>query len=193
MKSEVPAKLGYGLKEWSIVCDLLLEGRLAILLRKGGIHESSGPGVFELEHGWFALFPSWAHQRPEMIKEAYRERVRVLPEPAEVPLDGFGHAARIWRVPSRAAFDRLETLHCWTKPQIDMRFDYKPQNPLYLMAVRIYRLRERVVVPNSQEYAGCKSWVPFRPVDEPSTEGYRAALSDEQFADVVAGVDRAFA
>jgi hypothetical protein len=54
--------IGVGLKEWAIVCDLLLEGKLAIMLRKGGIHESGGPGVFELEYPRCALFRSWAHQ-----------------------------------------------------------------------------------------------------------------------------------
>ena len=42
--------LDIALKEWAVVCNLLLEGRLAVLLRKGGIAETGGAGVFELEH-----------------------------------------------------------------------------------------------------------------------------------------------
>ena len=115
--------LNTALKEWAIICDLLLEGRLAILLRKGGIHEASGPGRFELEHPRFLLFPSWAHQKPEMIKPAYRNRVQVLDEPATITMAGWAEAAKIWRVPSRAAFDSLDDLHPWTREQIDIWTD----------------------------------------------------------------------
>ncbi len=180
-----------GLKEWAIVCDLLLEGSLAILLRKGGIHELGGPGVFELEHPRFVLFPSWAHQRPEMIKEAIRPRVQVLAEPAEVPLPGVGHAAKIWQIPGREAFDTLEDLHPWTAAQVDMRFNYKPQNPIYVMAVRAWRLPETKVVTNYPEYAGCKSWVPFRPEDEVDDSRLIPAMSDEAFGRIVQRVEDA--
>jgi hypothetical protein len=185
-----PARLPYALKEWSIVCDLLQEAKLALLLRKGGIHESSGPGVFELEHPWFALFPSWAHQKPEMIKPEHRPRVQVIAEPPSIPLNAFAHAARIWQIHSRASFDHLEPLHCWTKAQIDMRFDYKPQNPLYLMAVRVYRLPLPATIPNHAEYAGCKSWVPLRPDEEPQALPAQPVMTDDAFASLIAQVDQ---
>lgn len=179
------------LKEWAIVCDLLLDGSLAILLRKGGIHEMGGPGVFELEHPHFALFPSWAHQKPEMIKAKYRSRVNVLAEPATVPMAGAGHAVHIWRVPSRQAFDSLDDLHPWSEAQVDMRFNYKPQNPLYVMAVRAFTLPEVKVVANVPAYAGCKSWVPLSPADEVDDTHAKAVLADDAFNDIVKRVDEA--
>ena len=51
--------LRIALKEWAVICDLLLAGEQAILLRKGGVHEGTGPGQFRLEHDRFALFPAW--------------------------------------------------------------------------------------------------------------------------------------
>jgi hypothetical protein len=189
ISNSLPDKLLYGLKEWSVVCDLLLEGHLALLLRKGGIHESSGPGVFELEHPWFALFPSWAHQKPDMIKPQHRHRVAVLAEPPVIPISGFASAARIWQIKSRASFDKLENLHCWTQAQIDMRFDYKPQNPLYLMALRAYRLPHTTTLPNHTEYAGCKSWVPFKPAEELPTHNSTPVMTDQAFSSLIAQVD----
>lgn len=180
------------LKEWSIVCDLLSEGRLAILLRKGGIHEEAGPGEFRLEHPRFALFPSWAHQKPEMIKPAFRERVRVTPEPAEVTFRTVAEAARIWEVPGRAAFDQLDDLHCWTKPQIDMRFDYKPDKPLYLVAVRCYTLAEPRTVTNDWSYGGCKSWVPLKESDAVDDSGATPAMSDADFQSLVRRIESSF-
>ena len=186
--------LNVALKEWQIVCDLLLEGELALLLRKGGIHETGGAGVFELEHPEFALFPAWLHQVPNRMKPMYRDRVqRFREEPAEVTLRGFGAVDHIWQVPSRAAFDELDDLHCWSRPQIDMRFNYKPERPLYLMAVRVHRLKEPKTITNRESYAGCKSWVPLEGDDAVDETNADVVLSDVAFTDVIERVNRAFA
>ncbi len=184
--------LNVALKEWSIVCDLLSEGKLALLLRKGGIHEDHGPGEFRLEHPQFGLFPSWAHQKPEMIKEEFRSRVRVIPEPAEIPIHAIGQAVKIWEVPSREAIDKLYDMHCWTTAQIDMRFNYKPDHPLYLMAVRCSMLATPRTLVNDWQYGGCKSWVPLKDADALEDAGARPAMSDGEFAKVLARVDEVF-
>ncbi|MCE9589004.1 MAG: DUF1802 family protein [Planctomycetes bacterium] len=185
--------LTVGLKEWAIVCDLLLEGRTIILLRKGGIHERTGPGVFTLEHPAFLLFPSWEHQKPAMVKEEFRGRVEVRGEPAEtagVTFHGWGEAARIWRVPDRAAMEKVEDLHVWTPAQIDMRFNYKPENPLYLVAVRSYRLKSPVARPGHWSYAGCKSWVPLKgEAVEIQSGGLTPAIDDAEFAAMTQRID----
>lgn len=183
--------LHVALKEWSVVCDLLMEGRLAILLRKGGIHEDRGPGEFRLEHDRFALFPSWAHQKPEMIKPPFRDRVRVMQEPAEIPIGAMAAVGKIWQVPGRTAFDKLDDLHCWTRQQVDMRFDYKPDHPLYLVAVRCYPLAEPKNIPNHWSYGGCKSWVPLQERDVIDDAGARPVIGDEAFAAIIRRVDEA--
>jgi hypothetical protein len=185
--------LDTALKEWSIVCDLLLTGELALLLRKGGIHETGGPGVFELEHPRFLLYPSYVHQKPEMIKPVLRDRVNVLDqEPSEVTFTGLGEAARIWNVPSREAFDQLDDLHCWSPAQIDMRFDYKPQRPLYLMAVRAYKLAQPHTVENHADYSGCRSWVALRPEDAVCDAKVMPVIDNQSFAAIVDRIERGF-
>jgi len=181
--------LNVALKEWSIVCDLLAEGSLALLLRKGGIHEDQGAGIFTLEHDRFVLFPSYLHQKPRMIKPAYRDRVNVIEEPAEITFTAMGQAAKIWEVPSREAFDQLDDLHCWTAEQIDMRFNYKPDNPLYLVAIRAAKLAEPKTVVNDWRYGGCKSWIPLNPGDEVDDTGATPALSDDAFDEILYRVD----
>ncbi len=183
--------LHVALKEWAITCDLLLEGSLALLLRKGGIHEDKGPGRFELEHDRFALFPSWAHQKPEMVKDPLRGRVQVLQEPATITLAAWAHATDVWRVPDRTRLEQLDDLHCWTAAHLDMRFSYKPQNPLYLVAVRTYRLDRAKTVKNHAQYAGCKSWVPLRTGDEVDDAG-SPVRTDAQHAAIVQRVTATF-
>jgi hypothetical protein len=184
--------LDIALKEWAVVCDLLLEGRLALLLRKGGIHESGGPGVFELEHRRFLLFPSWLHQKPQMMADEFRGRVQVVgQEPGTITFQAVGEAAPIWRVPSRTALDRLEGLHPWTAEHLDMRWNYKSENPLYVMAVRTYRVAAPKIVPNTAAYGGCKSWVPLSPADAVDDAGATPILDDAAFGRVVERVEGA--
>jgi hypothetical protein len=187
-------QLDVALKEWAVVCDLLLAGKLALMLRKGGIAEKGGPGRFAMEHQRFALFPSWVHQKPGRIKEPYRPGVIVCDhEPQEVALAGFGvvEPQNIWQVPSREAFDALKDLHCWTQPQIDMRFSYKPDRPLYLMAVRAYRLAQGQTVAMRPVYAGCKSWVALDEDDTVETSNSAPALDDDAFTAIVSRIESA--
>jgi len=184
--------LHVGLKEWAVICDLLLEGKQIFVLRKGGIHERGGAGVFALEHDRFVLFPAWMHQKPEGLKQPYHDRVRHFgSEPDEVTFTGVGEAAKIWQVPSRQAFDQLDDLHCWDTSQIDMRFNYKPDRPLYLVAIRAYRLADPKTVEQHWSYKGCKSWVPLQEGHAVDDREAAAVLDDAGFADVVERIDRA--
>jgi hypothetical protein len=154
------SNLSVALKEWHTVCRALESGRQMLLLRKGGIYEAAGE--FELEHRNFLLFPTYLHQNLAMLKPT--EHAGFEPatgEPARLTLSAAATVTDIVPVTSRAAMDSLDTEHVWTKPLIDMRFNYKPQNPLYLLLVRAYRLRKPVTIDNTVAYSGCKSWVPL--------------------------------
>ena len=180
--------LNIALKEWSIICDLLAEGQLALLLRKGGILEAGGPGAFEVEHPAFTLYPTWAHQKHEMIKPQWQDRIHIQPEPNEVPLNYAAQVAHVWQVDNREQFDKLDHLHCWSPPQIDMRFNYRPNNPLFLIAVRVNKLATPVIIPNRHEYGGCKSWVELLPQDTPDNTLDNTALPEEQLQDIITQV-----
>src|SRR5437870_481809 len=58
--------LKHALKEWAVISKALAEGRQALILRKGGIAESTGE--FQLEHTRFWLFPTYVHQQRTGIK-----------------------------------------------------------------------------------------------------------------------------
>ena len=156
----LPPDLHVALKEWATVCSALERGRQILLLRKGGIHESEG--VFSLEHPQFLLFPTYLHQNLDMLKPTEQSGFTPLSsEPARITMSSAGLVTDILQIRSRAQMDALDSEHVWTKPLIDMRFNYKPHNPLYLLLVRAYRLPQPTTVDNTPEYAGCKSWVPL--------------------------------
>ena len=170
-----PTSLQIALKEWASVCQALETGRQMILLRKGGIYEAAGE--FELENPQFLLFPTYLHQNLKMLKpEAHAVFEQMSAEPSEVRLAAAGVVSDIIPLQSRGQMDAIEDEHVWTPPLIDMRFGYKPQNPLYLMLVRAYRLRRPVTVLNTPAYAGCKSWVPL---DDPIATGDAAPVLDD--------------
>jgi hypothetical protein len=156
-----PTSLQVALKEWAVVCRALEEGEQIILLRKGGIYESAGE--FELEHRQFLVFPTYLHQNTNMLKLRYQAALEPhSSEPSQVELAAAGVVTDIIQLQSRAQMDALDSEHVWAPPLIDMRFNYRPHNPLYLLLVRAYRLGEPVRVENTPAYAGCKSWVPLQ-------------------------------
>ena len=174
----LPASLRVGLKEWATVCRALESGLQVVLLRKGGIYESAGE--FELEHPQFLLFPTYLHQNLQMLKpEAHAGFEPHNAEPRQVRLSAAGVVTDIVRLHSRAQMDALDIEHVWTRPLIDMRFSYRPENPLYLLLVRTYRLARPQTIENTPAYAGCKSWVPL---EEPVEAGAaRPVLDNEVF------------
>lgn len=170
-----PTSLQIALKEWATVCQALEDGRQMLLLRKGGIYEAAGE--FEPENPQFVLFPTYLHQNLTMLKpEAHAGFEPRSAEPAQVRLSAAGVVTDIVQLKDRAQMDALDDEHVWTKPLIDMRFNYKPQNPLYLMLVRAYRLEQPVAVENTPAYAGCKSWVPL---DGPVITGNAVPVLDD--------------
>jgi hypothetical protein len=173
-----PSSLQVGLKEWATVCHALEGGRQVVLLRKGGIYESAGE--FELENREFLLFPTYLHQNAKMLKADAREALEVrAAEPEQVRICAAGVVTDIIQLRSRAQMDALDDEHVWAPPLIDMRFSYRPDNPLYLLLVRAYRLDRPLSLENTVAYAGCKSWVPL---DQPIETGdARPVLDDVKY------------
>jgi hypothetical protein len=156
-----PGSLNVALKEWASVCRALADGRQMLLLRKGGIYEAAGE--FEVEHRAFLLFPTNLQQKLTMLKESeYASFGARATEPDEITIAAAGVVTDIIELKSREQMDALDDENVWTPPLIDMRFNYRPENPLYLLLVRAYRLRQPVKIANTPAYAGCKSWVPLK-------------------------------
>jgi hypothetical protein len=187
---ELQPQLNVALKEWASVCSALEDGRQIILLRKGGILEAIGG--FELEHPQFFLFPTYLHQNAQMLKEAERKRLVILKEePAQIVISSAATVSDIIRLRDRAQMDRLDEEYIWTSPLIDMRFSYRPQNPLYLLLLRVYRLAEPITIQNTPEYAGCKSWVPLEAAL--TTSGATSVLDDAAWEERRARISREIA
>jgi len=183
------APLNIALKEWDVVCHALCQGKQHILLRKGGILEADGE--FELEEKQFLLFPTFVHQSAAGLKIPYCQSVStVRSEPDIIHLPGWADVEKIYRVPGRSQMDRLFDLHIWDTPLIDMRFNYRPEYPLYILLLRTWRFERPPQISNAIEFAGCKSWVPL--TDAISTDGSMPACSDGELTAAHARIKEAF-
>ena len=176
------------LKEWQSVCRALAEGRQTILLRKGGIQE--GPDGFAITHERFALLPTRLHQDADMLKPSARALIDGgEDEPATFDLTHGGEVADIHVVPSREALDRLDNLHVWNEKYLDLRWNYKPERPLYLTVVRAFALATPTTLANTYKVAGCRSWVPLEAAIEAGEATLDAAAFEDRRAAVRAALD----
>jgi hypothetical protein len=180
--------LRVALKEWAVICRALAEGRQALLLRKGGIAEESGG--FRVEHERFWLFPTYIHQHQTALVESARpllEQVQAERPPAgTIRLTHFALVPCVYHVDDLAKAWKLAGLHLWSQETVEARFNYREPG-LYVLPVRIYRARA-VDLPETEAYAGCKSWVDLGR-DVPIAEAM-PVLSESDFDAVVNTLDR---
>ena len=179
-----PTALDVALKEWDTVCHLLAEGRQILLLRKGGVSDENG--VFHLRHRRFLLYPTFVHQRGELLKPRASDAFRPGDEtPGRVTLPGWAEVTDVVAADD-AAVRRLDPLHCWTDRQVDLRLNYRPEAPTYVALLRAHRLPGGAGIEERADYGGCVSWVPLHgPV---GIGGAVPALDDDAYAAKVAEV-----
>lgn len=181
--------LQHALKEWAVICRALATGRQALLIRKGGIAESSGE--FAVEQRRFWLFPTYVHQQnagimPEaapLLEQAEADP----PPPDTVRLTHFAEAARTYVVRELSDAEKLAGLHCWSPQTVQSRFEYRRPG-LSVLAVRVYRAPQVFDLPNTAEYAGCRSWVELDRALP--TEGATPVLEERAFAELLRTLDR---
>ncbi len=101
----------HALKEWAVTIAALAAGDQVLIVRKGGIGEKR----FELPHPRFYLFPTYAHQRPELVKPrratASPTRWRARRPRRALPLAAYAELRRRTRSPTPSALAAIDHLH----------------------------------------------------------------------------------
>jgi hypothetical protein len=181
--------LSHAFKEWAVVCQALADGRQALIIRKGGIAEAGG--AFTPEHRRFWLYPTYVHQQCDGIKseadplleEAERRRL----QHGTLRFTDFAEVSGVYHVRHLSAVLLLDGLHIWSEETIRKRFEYRAPG-LYVLPVRIFRVREAFVLPEREEYEGCKTWVELE--QALPTDSAVAVLDDRAYTNVLELVDR---
>jgi hypothetical protein len=153
------------LKEWSIVCSALEEGKQSILLRKGGILEYRKG--FEISQKIFLLYPTLEHQSKEYLQPNYLQEFELLLKrnDSDIVQDKSNTIRILAKIEAMQEFHddtilaKLEKYHIWNEKYINMRMSYNPKKPMSALLLRVYKLPESISITVNPEWAGCKSWI----------------------------------
>lgn len=150
----------YALKEWAVAVDALEQGKMIMLLRKGGIHEQNGR--FKVAHDRTLLYPTYEHQQPLLLKPDYASQVDPVASgwhPETIRIATWAEITDILPVSDEVVVRALLPFHIWNEQFIRDRLKWKPRQPLYLLLLRTYKLAQAQIIPYRSEYGGCKSWI----------------------------------
>lgn len=153
------------LKEWAVTIKALDEGKQVLLLRKGGIREKE----FRVEHEEFLLYPTYEHQKAELLKPEYRDGLAITLASwgGETPREqlrsvSFTHFAQVVEVIETMDPDKVPALaphYIWTADYAEKRLYWRPKKPLEIILVRVSRLEQPATIPVEDYFNGCRSWV----------------------------------
>ncbi|MCT7951434.1 DUF1802 family protein [Ancylothrix sp. C2] len=172
--------LSLALKEWAVAVEALEAGETILLLRKGGIRE--GKGGFKVEQNRVLLYPTFEHQKPDLLKSEYCKKVVSVESgwhPETVRIGSFAEITDAFLVAHEPAIKALLPYHIWNEQFITERLKWKPSEPVSVLLLRVYKLAETRIIPYRQEYGGCKSWMDIKELV--SLENSVAILSDGEY------------
>lgn len=168
-----------------MVVRALLSGEQILDVRKGGLREDGRH--FDLHATRLWLYPTAEHQKPELLKPAYRhwvdDSIAGAPGDGSIRVEGWADVVGVVTITDPDELAKLGSRFIWTTDYATSRLSWKKRDPLWVLALRAHRLLEPITVPWREEYRGCTSWVELDGLpDDPAAVPSEPALSDESFA-----------
>ena len=184
----LPPSSDLALKEWAVAVKALAHGKQILILRKGGIHRDDKQ--FRVVHPEFLLYPTYEHQKVELLKEEHHQDLEETLEEDDVPgLVTLSYWCRVtdkFELGDQAVLESISPHHIWTSDYAQKRLHWRPKQPLTVALLRIYKVQQPQALPVLDEYVGCKSWVEL---GQDLPLGYMApVLSDEAYKDTADGI-----
>ncbi len=177
----LPIAADVALKEWAVAVRIMARGDQVITLRKGGIHRDDKE--FRVVHDEFLLYPTYEHQRPDLLKEQYRADLVSTQEEDDVfGLVTLAYWCRVtakYEIRDPGLLNRLSPFHAWSDDYAEKRLHWRPRHPLTVAVLRLYELQQPQAVPVLEEFEGCKSWVPLG--QHVPLGNLEPVMSDEEF------------
>jgi len=193
-------------KEWAVTVRALAEGEQLLTLRKGGIREEGRH--FELDHDRFFLYPTFDHQRNNLVRQSHHPELRRaleegvwtdgepppkaliqdggIEQPDRVRIRAWAEVHEHYEVADPRIVDGLSPFHIWTPDYAFKRLRWKPRHPLHVLVLRVYRIPRPVTVRVRPEYEGCRSWVE---IDRDLPFEGTPVIADEEFDRAAAGIE----
>ena len=176
----------YALKEWSTTAEALGKGLVTAIWRKGGIDDN--PSIrakyesFEIKHTNFVFFPTYTHENLEKIKREFY----FLYEQSNSVRKEIDIRIKYWaEIHEEIAVEKIDQLLNLSNELVNSTehlvssWNLHPSHSGKLIILRVYKLANPIIIPNSEEYKGCKSWVEIK-ADIPRA-GSEAVLPYKEF------------
>ncbi len=169
------------LKEWAVITRALDRGEQMLVLRKGGIREQKKR--FVLERNEFLLYPTYEHQRRELLKTRYHrelaETLDTCQKNGRVAFSNLARVEEVLEISEPGMVEALSPFYICTTDYARYRLHWRPKQPLSVLLLRVYRLPKPRTLPELDRYGGCTSWVDLeKSVD---TSGAAPVLTDTEF------------
>lgn len=172
--------INHALKEWAVAVDALESGKTILLLRKGGIREEGNH--FKVAHNEVLLYPTFEHQKPDLLKPEYAEQVTIMPSgwhPETIRIEAWAKITDILLVSFEPSIEALLPFHIWNEKFVSDRLKWKPRQPIYILLLRTYKLSQPQEIPYRTEYGGCKSWIKLQ--EDISVANATPVLTDTEY------------
>lgn len=180
----------HALKEWAVAVAALAAGDQVLIVRKGGIGEKR----FALPHRRFYLFPTYAHQRPELVKPEARQRfgdpLALRDDPERLPLAVYAELVGAHPIADPEALAAIDHLHVLTADYAAERLRWRRKHPLWAAILRVWTVEPVPVLENAPSHGGCVSWIEL-PSTIAAPRALRPALDDDAFAHAAGDVEEA--
>ena len=177
----LPTTSSLALKEWAVAVKALSKGEQILILRKGGIHRADKE--FRVVHPEFLLYPTYEHQRRELVQTtSHLDLEHTLIENENPRLIEFSHWCKVtdkFEVSEQDVLDDIAPYHIWTSDYASKRLRWRPKQPLTIALLRMYSMKRPQSLRVLDEYGGCKSWVELE--QEVKLGEMTPVLSDEEY------------
>ncbi len=145
-----------------MLVDAMARGEIVAMVRKGGIREQRAG--FSVRHDRFLLYPTFFHEKMNELAPRYSAAQLEAsharkPEPGTIRLEYVADVLGLWQVAELETLRAIEGEHGMSWNAVESRFHYKNKPGVQVIAARVSRLSEPVVVPETRRYLGCVSWV----------------------------------
>lgn len=177
----------YALKEWNTTVEALGKGQVVAVWRKGGIDDK--PNIkepyesFKVEQNQFILYPTFTHQGANKIKEDFLYLFDLSSGPNKDNQVKIKYWAEIEEVITVETVDQLLNVSSElvnNSEHLVSSWNLYPNHRGKILVLRVYSLSDPILITNSLEYTGCKSWIELK-IDIPKS-GSRAILPFKEFS-----------
>lgn len=165
----------YALKEWNTTIEALGKGQIIAVWRKGGIADT--PSVrtpfesFNVEQNKFVLFPTFSHQTQDKVKKDFWLLANQNLGPNadnQVKVNYWAEIEETVLVETLEQLLNASSELANTEEHLKSSWNLYPNHTGKILLLRIYKLSNPILITNSPEYTGCKSWIGLN-IDIPKT------------------------